>query len=247
MTDRIAVVTGGSLGLGREVARCLLADGYKVAIFGRGQASLDEAVAELGGDALAVSVDVADNDSVIAGFAAVDRALGPVSVLVNNAALYRPFGIEDATPEAVQQLVNINYCGPVYCMREAVKRMRAHGAGGDIVNVSSESVRQSTPFFSVYTSTKAALETMTRIIGEELREEGIRLMLFRVGRMHSHGAASMPVPESLLPRFIERCTAEGASHWTGAGMAPASPAQALAALLRTPRDARVELVEVRSH
>lgn len=246
MSDKIAIVTGGSQGLGREVARRLLAQGYKVAIFGRGQASLDEAVADLGGDVLAVQVDVASDASVTTGFAQVDAALGPVSTLVNVAAIFQPFGIEGATAERVLPLVNANFCGAVYCMREAAKRMRGTG-GGDIINVSSESVRQSTPFFTIYTATKAALEKMTTLMGEELREDGIRCTIFRVGRMHSHGAASVDMDAELLQRFVHRCEITGAGYWTGEGMQTASAALALVNVLLTPRDARVELIEVRSY
>src|SRR6185436_11330162 len=97
MGEKIAVVTGGSLGLGRETARLLLDQGYRVAIFGRGQASLDDAVADLGRGVLAVSVDVSDDTSVVAGFAKEDEALGPVDVLINSAAVFRPFLIEKAS------------------------------------------------------------------------------------------------------------------------------------------------------
>ena len=244
--DRIAAVTGGSLGLGREVARALLADGYKVAILGRSQTSLDEAVADLGSsDVLPVATDVSSDRSVTEAFARIDAELGPVGVLVNAAAVFEPFAIENATEQDVVKLVTINFCGAIYCMREAVARMRTLG-GGDIINVSSESVRRPTPFFTVYTSTKAALETMTTLMSEELREDGIRTTIFRVGRMHSHGATNQIIPQELMPRFLERCTTTGAAHWTGEGMQPASAAEALASVLRTERDARMELVELRS-
>jgi NAD(P)-dependent dehydrogenase (short-subunit alcohol dehydrogenase family) len=247
MTCKIAVVTGGSLGLGREVARELVSRGYKVAIFGRSRASLDEAVADLANGVVGIQADVGDNDSVASAFVQVDDQLGPVDTLVNAAAMFTPFPIECATPNMVQPLVQTNFCGAMYCMRESIARMRKNG-GGDIINVSSESVRQSTPFLSVYTATKAALESFTTLMGEELREEGIRCAIFRVGRMHSHGAATIqfPVPD-LLDRFIERCQTTGSAYWTGAGMQPASAAAVLVNLLDTPRDARVEMVEVRSH
>lgn len=248
MVDKIAIVTGGSMGLGREVARELLGHGYRVAIFGRSQASLDAAVADLNatpGNLLAVPVDVADENSIAAGFARVDAELGPAGTLVNNAALFAPFAIEDASADQVEPLVQTNLCGPIYCMRQAVKRMRTIG-GGDIVNVSSESTRRPSPYFTVYTATKAALEAMTTMMGEELREEGIRAMIFRVGRMNSHGAQNQEIPEHLLQRFLNAVQVGGAGYWTGAGMEPASAAQALVRQLLTNRDARVELVEVRS-
>jgi NAD(P)-dependent dehydrogenase (short-subunit alcohol dehydrogenase family) len=246
MSNKIAVVTGGSLGLGREVARGLQQRGYRVAIFGRSQTALDQAVADIGGDIFATSVDVADENSVADGFARVDEALGPTGTLVNVAAIFQPFGIEDATAERVMPMINTNFCGAVYTMRQAVQRMRLLG-GGDIVNVSSESVRQSTPFYSIYTASKAALENFTRIMGEELREDGIRCTTFRVGRMHSHGAATVNFDPDFQKRFVDRCVLTGAGYWTGAGMQPQSAALALVNLLETPRDARVELIEVRSH
>jgi len=246
MSNKIAVVAGGSLGMGREVARGLQQKGYKVAIFGRSQAALDQAVADIGGDIFATSVDIGDENSVVEGFARVDEAFGPASTLVNVAAIFEPFGIEDATAERVMPMINTNFCGAVYTMREAVQRMRSIG-GGDIVNVSSESVRQSTPFYSIYTSSKAALESFTRIMGEELREDGIRCTTFRVGRMLSHGAAMVEFEPEFQKRFVDRCIVTGAGYWTGAGMQPGSAALALVNLLETPRDARVELVEVRSY
>lgn len=245
MTRKVAIVTGGSLGLGREVARGLLAQGYRVAIFGRGQAALDEAVADLNGDVLAVRVDVGDEASVAAGFANVDAALGPVGTLVNNAAVFQPFEIADATAERVMPLVQVNFCGAVYCMREAVARMRTLG-GGDIINVSSESVRQSTPLYSVYTSTKAALEQMTKLMGEELREDGIRCTTFRVGKMHTHGATNPDMGNVDVEKFVRLWQSTGAQYWTGQGMQPATAAAALVNLLLTPRDGRVELIELRS-
>lgn len=246
MTARTAIVTGGSMGLGREVARSLHSQGFRVAIFGRSQRLLDEAIADLGGAVLPVRVDVADESAVTNGFAKVDEVLGPVDTLVNAAALFTPFGIEDATSDRIMPLINTNFCGAVFCMREAVKRMRRIGRG-DIVNVSSESVRQSTPLFSVYTSTKAALESFTTLMGEELREESIRCMIFRVGRMHSHGAANIRMAPDIAKRFIDRCQTTGSGYWVGAGMQPSSAAAALVNLLLTPRDARVEMVEVRSY
>lgn len=245
MSQKVAVVAGGSLGLGREVARGLLAQGYAVAIFGRRQVALDEAVADLGANVIDMQVDISDEASVVAGFAAVDERLGPVGTLVNAAAIFQPFALEGATAERVLPMLQTNFCGAVYCMREAAKRMRRIG-GGDIVNISSESVRHSTPFFTVYTSTKAALEMMTTLMGEELREDGIRCTIFRVGRMLSHGAANVTMEPELLQRFVDRCQITGAGYWTGSGMQPESAAVALVNLLMTPRDARVELVELRS-
>ena len=245
MAEKIAVVTGGSLGLGRETARLLLDQGYRVAIFGRSQASLDDAVADLGRGVVAVSVDVSDDASVVAGFAKVDAALGPVDTLINSAAIFRPFLVEKASASDVMAMVNTNFCGQIYCAREAIARMRPRG-GGDIINVSSESVRQSTPCFVVYAATKAAVESFTKQMGEELREDGIRCTTFRVGRMLSPGAANASFPPGLLERYIERSQTTGAGYWTGVGMAPASAAQVLVNILRTPRDARQEFVELRS-
>jgi len=245
MSQQIAVVAGGSLGLGREVARGLLASGRKVAILGRSQQSLDEAAADLGGSVLAVPVDIGQEASVAAGFARIDAALGPVDTLVNCAAIFQPFALEDATAERIMPMVEINFCGIVYCMREAVSRMRGLG-GGDIVNVSSESVHTTTPFFTIYTATKAAVESFTRTMGEELREDGIRCTTFRVGRMLSHGANNVAMEPALMERYLDRIQVTGSGYRTGEGMSTQSAAQALVGLLQIPRDARAEFMEVRS-
>jgi len=245
MAGQVAVVVGGSLGLGREVARGLLAAGCKVAIFGRKQQSLDEAAADLGDGVLAVSVDIGDEASVVAGFARVDAVLGPVDTLVNSAAIFEPFALEDATAERVLPMVNINFCGVVYCMREAVRRMRSYGAG-DIVNVSSESVVVTTPFFTVYTATKAAVEAYTRMMGEELRDDGIRCTTFRVGRMLSHGSNNVVMEPALMERYLDRIRVTGSGYRTGEGMSTVTAAQVLVDVLQTPRDARAEFIELRS-
>ena len=232
------------MGLGREIARNLIAQGHKVAIFGRSLTNLEKAQKDLG-DVLALSVDVSDSAAVAAGFAEVDAAFGPVETLVNAAGIYAPFAIEDATPDNVQPMIAVNLCGAIYCMREAVVRMRKIGRG-DIVNVSSASVRYPTPYLTMYTSTKAALEAMTTLMADELKPDNIRSMVFRVGQMDSEGAGSMEIPQHLLERFVDRYEKSGAAHWNGAPMAPKTAADALTRLLLTERDARVELVEVRS-
>jgi NAD(P)-dependent dehydrogenase (short-subunit alcohol dehydrogenase family) len=244
MADKVAIVTGGSLGLGREVARNLIAEGNKVAIFGRSLANLEAAKEDLK-DVLTLSVDVSDSAAVAAGFAQVDAALGPVETLINAAALFTPFAIEDATPERVLPMIAINLCGPIYCMREAVARMRKLGRG-DIVSVSSASVRYPTPYLTLYTSTKAALEAMSLMMADELKPDNIRSMIFRVGQMDSEGAKNVQIPEKISQRFSERYQQTGAAHWNGEGMNPKSAADALTRLLKTNMDARVELVEIRS-
>jgi meso-butanediol dehydrogenase/(S,S)-butanediol dehydrogenase/diacetyl reductase len=244
MVDKVAIVTGGSLGLGREIARNFIAQGYKVAIFGRNPSNLEAAKKDLD-DVLPLSVDVSDSAAVTAGFAQVDAVLGPVEILINAAAVFAPFALEDATPENVLPLVMTNLCGPIYCMREAVSRMREIGRG-DIVNVSSASVRFPTPYLTMYTSTKAALEAMTALMADELRPDDIRSMIFRVGQMDSDGARNMVIPHGLLQRFEDRYQKTGAAHWNGGAMEPKTAADALTRLLLTDRDARVGLFEVSS-
>lgn len=245
MKPRIAVITGGGQGLGRAIADALHAEGYTVAILGRDAARLTAAAEAIGERAHAIATDICDPGSVSRAFARIETELGGVDLLVNNAAAFIPFAIEEATDAQIQALVGTNLTGAIYCIREAVPRMRLRG-GGQIVNVTSESVRRPVAMFSVYAATKAAMENLSLSLGEELHDDAIGVMTFRAGRMLTEGAAAVDMSPQLYDRFVAAVTASGAGRFSGSGMRPESAAGVLVAALRTPQDARTELLEVRS-
>lgn len=243
MSDRIAVITGGGQGLGFAIARELVAAGYHVAIFGRRGDVLADAAARLG-NATAIVADLTSPESITHAFAEVDMIPGELAILVNNAGVYIPFPIEAATDEWVMQIVGTNFTGTIFCTREAVKRMRRTGTG-DIVNVTSESAEIPFPLLTVYGATKAGVENFTRTLNAELRQTDIRAMIARVGSMRTEGAGSSMTNEH-VGQFVAAMTASGAGFYAGQGMDPASPARTIVAALATPRDARAQMVDIRS-
>lgn len=244
LEGKVAVVTGGGVGLGREVAAQLLAHGARVAIIGRTRGTLEKAAAELGAALLPVVADVADPNQVRQAFAEIEKACGGVDILVNNAAVYQAFTLDQASDAELQSTFAVNVLGPSYCIRAALPLMRRRG-GGDIVNVSSESVHHPFPYLTAYAASKGALETLTLGLRSELKGENIRVMLYRSGHMHGDNASLQSWPEGRLEAFIEAITLSGHIRFSGEGIAPATAARALVSTIALPREANVDVIEVR--
>ena len=138
LSGKLALVTGGTRGIGRAVAERLLQDGATVAICGRSQAAVDQAVAEMAslGRIFGTAADISRLEDVRALFAAIDREFGGLDILVNNAGqgLFKKVG--DMTPEEWHRNIDLNLNGAFYCTHEALARFATRG-GGFIVNISS--------------------------------------------------------------------------------------------------------------
>ena len=134
---KVIVITGAGVGLGRALARRFAADGESVVLLGRTAEKVQKVAAELGERALGVGCDVASPDSVRAAFAQVSARHPRIDVLINNAAVFQPFLIAEATDEQILGHAATNLVGPILCARSAIPLM---GKGGHIINVSSESV-----------------------------------------------------------------------------------------------------------
>ncbi len=174
------VITGAGLGLGRAIARRFAADGETVVLLGRTLAKVEAVAGELGGVAMAVACDVASPDSVRAAFATIAATHPTIDVLINNAAVFEPFTVAEATDEQLVSTISTNLLGPILCTRAAIPML---GRGGLIVNVSSESVDMPYAMLSIYQASKAGLERLTRSLGMELEDAGIRLSVVRAGSM----------------------------------------------------------------
>lgn len=180
------IVTGGSRGIGAATARLAATRGYAVCVNYRKERGAAEAlVRELGGKAIAVAADVAEEAEVVHLFETVDRSLGPVTALVNNAGIV-DLGtrVEAITPARLQRMFAVNVFGSFLCAREAVKRMsRRHGGkGGVIVNVSSIAAKLGGPGEYVdYAAAKGAIDTFTVGLAKEVGADGIRVNAARPG------------------------------------------------------------------
>lgn len=182
--SKTIVITGAGVGLGRALARSFAADGDKVVLLGRTAAKVEAVAGEIGEGALAVQCDVGSPDSVRAAFATIAERHGGIDVLINNAAIFEPFKIADASDGQIMNTVAANLAGPMLCARAAIPLM---ASGGHIINVSSESVDICLPHLSVYQSSKAGLEQFSVRLSQELEPEGIRVSTVRAGQMFEEG------------------------------------------------------------
>jgi len=188
--SQVVIVTGASSGIGAATARLLGAQGACVVVNFMSSATLaDSVVADViaaGGKAIAVQADVGSNADIVRMFAATDKVFGPVTGLVNNAAIntasYRSMETYDF--DEFMRILAVNTAGPLICCREAVKRMSTKhgGKGGSIVNVSSIGALTGSPGrFIHYAGSKGAVDSMTLGIASEVVRDGIRVNAVRPG------------------------------------------------------------------
>lgn len=171
---RTVIVTGGSRGIGAEIARRFASLGDRVVIVYKSDAAAAEKIAaELGGDGacIAVRADITETDDVRAVAAAAVEHFGGIDVLVNCAGIgpYRPLGTMDAA--FVRQILDANVLGPVLMVEAVLPHLRA--PGGRIVNIASALAFRPIPTSSVYSASKAALVTLSHAFAKELGPRGI--------------------------------------------------------------------------
>ncbi|PLR43638.1 NAD(P)-dependent oxidoreductase [Chimaeribacter arupi] len=191
--QKVAIITGGSRGIGRATALLLAREGYRVAVnYRSNQAAADNVVAEIiaaGGQAQAFAADIADEAQVVAMFAAVDEVFGPLTALVNNAGiLCKQARVEELDAARINRVLATNVTGSFLCCREAVKRMatRHGGSGGAIVNVSSAASRLGAPGEYVdYAASKGAMDSLTTGLSLEVAAQGIRVNSVRPGLIYT--------------------------------------------------------------
>jgi NAD(P)-dependent dehydrogenase (short-subunit alcohol dehydrogenase family) len=177
------IVTGASRGIGAAIAMLAGERGYAVAVnFATGQSEANNTVAKIvaaGGRALAIHADVAQEHEIIHMFETAERELGPIKVLVNNAAITGGFArVENVSGAAIASVFAVNVTGAILCSREAVRRMstRRGGAGGAIVNISSRAAQTGSPGEWVhYAASKGAIDSFTIGLAREVATEGIRV------------------------------------------------------------------------
>jgi 3-oxoacyl-[acyl-carrier protein] reductase len=174
MTDRVAIVTGASGGIGRAVAVRLAQEGMAVAVHyagnrDRAQETADEVVAA-GGRALVVTADVADEDQVAAMFDQVEAEFGGVDVVVNTAGIMLLSPLAELKLDDFDRMHRTNVRGTFVVDQQAARRVRA---GGAIINFSSSVVKIALPGYTAYAATKGAVDAVTLILAKELRGRDI--------------------------------------------------------------------------
>jgi NAD(P)-dependent dehydrogenase (short-subunit alcohol dehydrogenase family) len=175
---KIALVTGAGTGVGRAVSIALAKAGYSLVLAGRRKEPLDAVAGEIntiGSQALAVSTDVSERDSILALFSKVKSTFGRLDVLFNNAGMGAPpVPLEDLPFETWKKVVDTNLTGMFLCTQEAIKIMKSQSPrGGRIVNNGSISAHAPRPFSVAYTSTKHAVTGLTKSTNLDCRQYDI--------------------------------------------------------------------------
>ncbi len=243
LDGKVAIVTGASKGMGSHFVDALVAAGANVALLARPSAELDAVAARHINTTAPFACDVSDPVQVQAAVTDTVARFGRLDILVNNAAIYEPFLLEDARDEQVERHVGVNLLGPIWCMRAAIPHLRS--TKGQIVSITSESVRMPFPYLTVYAATKAAVETLSQGLRDELREHDIRVSVLRSGSV-SGSTGGQNWEAAVSKRFFETIQRTGHASFTGAFAAPQSMAETLVAILSLPPDVSVDLIEARS-
>lgn len=202
MPDEVAIVTGGSRGIGRATALKLAPSGYRVCVgYASDARAANDVVTQIaanGGKAIAVKCDVRFEPEIVSLFKAAD-GFGRVGALVNSAGVVDVTArVDEMSAERLLRMMSINVIGSMLCAREAVKRMSTKhgGAGGVIVNISSAAAVLGSPGQYVdYATSKGAIDTFTVGLGREVAAEGIRVAAVRPGLIDTDIHASGGEPD----------------------------------------------------
>jgi NAD(P)-dependent dehydrogenase (short-subunit alcohol dehydrogenase family) len=203
LTDKVVIITGGSRGIGRAAALAVAARGFRVVVgYASNKAAADEVVAAIegkNGKAIAVKCDVGSESDILGMFEAADK-FGTLGALVNNGGIVGKSGVrvDEMSAERIQRVMAVNVTGSILCAREAVKRMSTKhgGKGGVIVNISSVAAKlASANTYVDYAASKAAIDTFTVGLGQEVAAEGIRVAAIRPGLIDTEIHASGGEPD----------------------------------------------------
>src|SRR5438094_670540 len=205
--QKVALVTGAAAGIGRACAVRLARDGHAVGVLDLDEARCADTVNEItaaGGKAVALGADITSRPQVQAALAKLRSALGPVTVLVNNAGMAEFLPFEEITDEIWDRMFAVNVRGTFIVTQEVLPDMKAAG-WGRIVNISSSSAQTGTKVQVHYSASKGAIISMTRSLAEALGPEGITVNNIPPGSVA--GTIMFEANRSILPIPLEQLTA----------------------------------------
>ncbi len=232
LSGKVAVVTGGTRGIGHAIAARLLSEGASVAICGRTRNSVDRAVAALksAGNIFGHPADLARQDQVSKFFQAVDAQFGALDILVNNAGAAVFKKVAEMSPDDWHHNIDLNLNGVFYCCREALPRLVRRG-GGFIVNISSLAGKNAFSGGAAYNASKSGLNLVSEAMMLDHRHDNVRVSYIMPGSVDTEFSGS--------PSGAAR---SGDTSWM---IAPADVAEVVSLVLRMPARTMVSRVEMR--
>ncbi len=231
--SKVALVTGAGRGIGREIAQRIAREGYAVGLIARTKSQLEETadlIRKAGGKALVTPTDVGKREQVLAAVEAVERELGPISVLINNAGAYLRKPFLEIAEEDFDFQMKVNTYGPFYCTQAVVGRMAERGGGSVIFVLGSES-RSGPLQYAAYNASKLAQRAIAESVAYEFMHRGVH-------------AAALDVDGAVA---LERVTEASADSDPDHFVATESICNELVHLINQPRNAWSFAVDLRSY
>lgn len=203
LKNKVAVITGGSSGIGLATAKEFIANGAKVVIFGRGKQALDEAVSELGSNSFAVQGDVCKQTDLDKLFAETKSKFGSIDILFVNAAQSKLAPIADTSEAFFDEMINVNFKGAYFTLQKAIAHLNKNAS---IIITTSYLNEVGLGGSSLVSASKAALRSLVRVASAELVEKGIRVNAVSPGAIATPLWGKIGLPEEVLKAAGEAIT-----------------------------------------
>jgi NAD(P)-dependent dehydrogenase (short-subunit alcohol dehydrogenase family) len=218
LSGKVAVVTGGTKGIGRGIAEALIAQGVNVCITARSRSEIDKAVGELRalgkGVASGIVCDVRNLPQIKSLFELTVAEFGGVDILVNNAGIGIFAPVEEMSPEDFRAILETNLFGVFYCCHEVIPRMKQRG-GGYIINISSLAGVNPHPRMAAYNASKFGLNGFSEALMQEVRHDGIKVSYIMPGSVNTEFGGDSPTDDKkwqLQPEDIARVVIDLLQH-----------------------------------
>ncbi|HAF12970.1 MAG TPA: short-chain dehydrogenase [Blastocatellia bacterium] len=195
LSGRVAIVTGGTKGIGRAIAEALVREGVNVCISARSRSEIDKTASELLtlglGRVIGIVADVRNHTQVKSLFELTVSEFGGVDILVNNAGIGIFAPVEEMTPEDFRAVLETNIFGVYYCCHEAIPKMKQRG-GGYIINISSLAGANPHPRMAAYNASKFGLNGFSEALMQEVRHDGIKVSYIMPGSVNTEFGGDSP-------------------------------------------------------
>ena len=197
LNGKVAIVTGGTKGIGKAIAELLVTAGVNTSICGRHEDELEQAISDLSGrgegDVTGTICDVRDYDQVTALFDHTTQVFGGVDILINNAGVGIFTTVENMSPEDFRAVLETNVSGVFYCCHQAIPLMKKRG-GGYIINISSLAGANPHAEMAAYNASKFGLNGFSEALMQEVRHDGIKVSYIMPGSVNTEFGGDEPDP-----------------------------------------------------